>query len=487
MEVVRAACFALVAALAFGQTTSRIEGRVLSDTGQPLSKATVAFHGVRSTSVETGDDGRFSITAFQPGKYSVRIERSGYASPGLEPGLSTTVWLDQGQVQQDLVFKMSPQAVITGRVTDADGDPLSGAVTAYRETYQGRSKALVVRGSVSVDEKGNFRLAGLAPGRYYLAVGFEPPGARFGAETLYPNSPDFEHAMPITVRAGDDLRGMNILTRTDQHRVSIRGRVVDITNGQPVQAQFLTLTPREARVTGGANVSARSDGSFEIQHVTAGQYFLRTLFSTTNSSNMGQVELAVGNQDLEDVVLPVRPAMKLQGAIQVEGGDLSTKPFVRLIPTGPPFNGSDPTGQAGAGGSFQLENVAPVKYLIELHNLPEGTYVKSIHLADRDITHAPLDLTSGVEAALTVLLAPHAAIVDGVVVPNAVVAIWRKDHADEVSTALAGQKGAFRFANLAPGDYRILAWDDIEPGLAEHEPFRTRFNDRAVSLTLSQD
>jgi hypothetical protein len=64
----------------------------------------------------------------EPGKYQLTVMKGGYArmqygarSPG-HPG--TTLSFDPGQQMRDLVVRLMPQAVITGRVLDEDGEPV---------------------------------------------------------------------------------------------------------------------------------------------------------------------------------------------------------------------------------------------------------------------------------------------------------------------------------------------------------------------------
>jgi hypothetical protein len=60
------------------------------------------------------------------------------------------------------------------------------------------------------------------------------------------------------------------------------------------------------------------------------------------------------------------------------------------------------------------------------------------------------------------------------------------EHPDEAQTTVASSKGTFSFGNLPPGEYRVLAWEDIEPGLAEYAPYRERFNGRATEISLRE-
>jgi hypothetical protein len=46
--------------------------------------------------------------------------------------------------------------------------------------------------------------------------------------------------------------------------------------------------------------------------------------------------------------------------------------------------------------------------------------------------------------------------------------------------------GAYRLTSLAPGDYRIYAWEEIESGLAQEPTFRKNFESRAAVAKLQE-
>jgi hypothetical protein len=94
------------------------------------------------TTRETDDAGRFAFAAVPPGKYQLSAERTGYLrqSYGARQysGGGTPVLVADGQTVKDIVFKLSPQAVITGKVLDEDGEPVANMqVRAQKYVYRG--------------------------------------------------------------------------------------------------------------------------------------------------------------------------------------------------------------------------------------------------------------------------------------------------------------------------------------------------------------
>jgi hypothetical protein len=67
------------------------------------------------------------------------------------------------------------------------------------------------------------------------------------------------------------------------------------------------------------------------------------------------------------------------------------------------------------------------------------------------------------------------------------VTLWSPGDPDLLKTANTGQNGAFKMQNLAPGEYRIAAWEDAEFGLLQDPDFRARFDAKATPLELAEN
>lgn len=79
---------------------------------------------------------------------------------------------------------------ISGKVTDADGDPVASVqVTLLRRAFDGDAGFTIER-SVYTDAAGRYQIAELAAGNYYLSanVGFEPGAFRIAGMRAVNNS-----------------------------------------------------------------------------------------------------------------------------------------------------------------------------------------------------------------------------------------------------------------------------------------------------------
>ena len=55
-----------------------------------------------------------------------------------------------------------------------------------------------------------------------------------------------------------------------------------------------------------------------------------------------------------------------------------------------------------------------------------------------------------------------------------------------IRPATTDQNGAFKFPSLAPGEYYVAAWDDLENGLAQSSEFVGHFNSDATAVKVAE-
>ena len=145
-------------------------------------------------------------------------------------------------------------------------------------------------------------------------------------------------------------------------------------------------------------------------------------------------------------------------------------------------------GHVNANGAFTFHNVRPDRYHL-LWNIPKGMYVKSIKLGDRLLPDDGIDLT-GPPAPLAIQLATDGGRIQGVVrnsagepVAGAVVTM-NSGTTYDVWTATSDDAGQYAIRDIAPGDYRVLAFDDAPQGAPQDADFRKPYEKSAVPLQV---
>jgi hypothetical protein len=521
-------------ALASAQPAARVEGHVVSATGEPLAKVALRMMADRGSGVQigrpptydasSGDDGRFAFEDVAPGNYTLAANKAGYVigrySP--KPGVSVLT-VELGQVLKDLVFKLTPQVAITGKVIDQDGDPVAGAeITGYRMEYPNGRGQLARAGppvNPPSDDQGNFRIVNLTPGRYYLSAQVAAPAGRARATeadvtTYYPGAIDFRDAKVLDATGGGEIHGIDIHLRRERV-FSIRGTLVDAASGGPVLNATVIALPADGMIPDMQRVFSSQvnshDGTFEFRNLSPGPYDLQAMrgpllrvtsgrgtmacrclgLEIENTGGMARAKISIAGSDVDGVVLSLAAPAEISGTVKMEGdGPLAKTPAIALLESsGVTLNG--PTEQIKDGGAFVIKGLAPSQFLLNVTSLPDGFYVKSAHFGGADVTHAPLDLTGG-GGTLEIVLSPKAAEITGTTTPDALVTLWPKI-ADPGSptrgsrSAHADQDGKFTLSGLAPGDYYAAAWEDGEPGLMQSPEFVRQFEaDGAASVSLEE-
>ena len=199
--------------------------------------------GLQGYSGSSAADGTFRIEGIEPGVYNLSGNKSGFLSTNYgakRPNqMGTGVTLNPGQQLTDITLSLTPQAVLTGKVTDEDGDPVSGGnVQLVWQTWQRGKLRYMPRNGGPINDLGEYRIANVQPGKYYLLVQHFP-GGRMGMQelntapgkpdirpvrTYYPGTTALASATQIEVKAGQDMTGLDIRMQTAQ-TYHVRGKV----------------------------------------------------------------------------------------------------------------------------------------------------------------------------------------------------------------------------------------------------------------------
>lgn len=540
---------------------ARLEGSVISAAGQPVARATVRLLGLSPlasarppvTVTTTDEAGNFVFERVEPGSgYQLLAERAGFATGryGARSPNSSGAALDlaAGQEIKGLTIVLTPQGVVSGRVTDANGDFVQGAqVRALRWGFQRGARTLVLVGSTTTNDLGEYRIANLPAGRIYLAASSRatadlgPVAERnrpreANLTTFFPNGADERGAAPVEVAPGADIRGLDIRLRRGPV-YSITGKIVEAASGAPARVALsvtsrseAALNPLAALVMRGVTVQSGDDGSFLVRGLEPGAYLIQTPPVAANADSRplltGRAEVTIVNEDITDFVVALTPGATIEGSARLEDGDVkqlvgssqglplnaaATQLALAIAQSGMPFPGlppvvalvdlsgaNPPAAQIKEDGSFTLEGVAPSRFGVTVNGLPADVYLKSATFSGRDVLRAPLDLTAGGGGRLELVLSRKAAAVAGVVrnekgeaAAGVTVTLWSVSPeigslTNGVRSTNSGPDGGFRFAGLPPGEYRLAAWEDAEPGLLQNREFLALFGGDSKRIELSE-
>jgi Carboxypeptidase regulatory-like domain len=470
-----------------------------SATGAGVPRAQVSLFVIGSTGGQnfptvTDAEGKFTIGNLPRGRLIVNVGRLGFVAPSSGNQLFD-MQLRPNEKKENVKLTLTPTGAISGRVLNAEG-AVQGAIVSLDGIVPGASPA-------TTDEKGQFRISGVPPGRYRLvanpAVMPFPPEIRTDgtrevhyARTYYPDALTVKTGQRVEIAAGMETPGMDIhLVQTPV--VTLSGKVMDAPAGGKTQVRAVA----SAATGGGIQMAGyvKADGSFQIWQLDPGKY---TLVATNTSQGPGMqhgvqstpVEVEVAGHDIERIDLRMLQPFDVSVQVRFDDAKAREMPTMqqRQMPGQPPPQQAPPAqtmprrvmlrpeGQTfvpmtqsmfqpieiGADDSFTLQGLAPMRYRLA----PAwAVYVKSVTVGDVETAGDILDLRNGPGGAVTVTLASVTGEVSGVVSdssgPAAGVRVILVSTAGRLPMgALSDPDGAYKFASVPPGSYKLIAPDN---------------------------
>ncbi len=153
-----------------GTVVNALTGQVLADTEVSIGRSRTADTLQSST---TGDDGRFQFNGLAAGKYWLAAQRRGFRRQSFEEhqGFFTGIAVGPGLQSDNLLFRLSPEASISGTVTDDQNDPVREAqVILFHSGVENGTRTTQNREQATTDDRGHYHFSHLQPGKYFVAV-----------------------------------------------------------------------------------------------------------------------------------------------------------------------------------------------------------------------------------------------------------------------------------------------------------------------------
>ena len=517
------ACFLLLgfsfrAAAEGDPKLATLAGTVVKEPGsQPLRK--VLLHVIAEDqkqggnyTADTDSEGRFRIEKVQPGRYRFLLEKTGFHAINLRGRRTEGAILSvrSGQEISDLFFQMLPASVITGRVVDGDGDPLSGFGVSLLRRRPGKSRGPELAGEERSNDLGEYRFSGLFPGQYFVAV-VPPPDLRNFVHTkdppdttgkldvnylttYYPGSTDFAQASAIDLRAGDEMPVNFSLVPSRSYRV--RGRVTGIPASQKPMVQL--ISKGMGQTMNGADVSP--DGQFEIRGVAPGSYAITVFTGAEGQILSARERVSVVAADVEGLKLTPVPPFTVSGIVRFDARvpkDLmQCTVYLRAVDDDDSASGAGAASSARLDrfGNFQWTSVMPGTYTAQFNGDDDpDLFLKYVRIGASN-TDGSFRLTG--QTSLEVVVSPQGGVLEGAVQDNdkpasnvAVVAVPEEKYRKVTERYRAGttdQNGHFTIRGLAPGSYAVFAWQDLDDGLYNDAAFLKSQESNGLSVKVEE-
>jgi hypothetical protein len=457
-----------------------ISGSVVDgESGEAIRTAivTLTLQGTprRWATARTDSSGRFQFDGLPEGKYDLRATKASEGSAIYGANhvreLGDTIELAEGEIRGGVTLRFLRSASIAGHVYDSDGEPLADAsVNLLRQGRNLGAPILTNYRQASTDDRGEYRITNVDPGRYYLRV--TPQSARrlggmseshqsILVEQYYGGARDSKDTAPIHVGGGESLAGLDFHL-TSEPAVRIRGQVLGvpeqleppqapaegggvISNGSFVNARRSnTGPPVEIRISPSEMTGSRGTTStftqgpehlFELPDWPAGRYRIEAVLHTGNKTYgaMQVVDLKPGAGEIQ---LTLASAVDIQGTLRVEGqasgakepasgerepSNLPVGPALAASPGGgglrvqlerPGAAGGNIVAPVGADGRFTLAQVPAGDWQLNVRPVPPG-FLKSAKFGDKDVRYSTFEVGSNSENPLNIVVSMRTATVKG--------------------------------------------------------------------------
>jgi protocatechuate 3,4-dioxygenase beta subunit len=489
------------------KATGSVSGRVtIGDKPAPGILITAA--GVNQSSFNaqaTSDaDGHYRIGGLAAGQIAITPAAPLYVLPSNPmSGSGKVLTLSSGEAVEGIDFKLTRGGVITGRVVDADGRPLieerislipidengaSARQSFPRYNYQ----------MYQTDDRGIYRLYGVAAGRYKISAGDEPgtiSGLRasgYYQKTYYPDTTDPVKASVVDLNEGGEAKDIDIALGRRSVTYTVSGRIVDADTGKPlpgISFAFGVLQKNQSQNyiagTMSPGTPTNSQGEFRLEGVEPGHYavFIMNRFDFASNTNSGPsvfsdpLPFDVVDGDLTNLEVKAQPGLSVSGVIVADGiTDQKTLAKISSLKIGAnvtPAQGNlrvMPEGHSasiGPDGTFQIGGLRPGKVFLYL-TASGGTDAKGFSITrveregvpqDRGVDLQPGENLSGVR----ILLAYGSGVIRGQVkfeggtLPGEAMLFisMTRDGVPSRQSAQVDSRGQFVIESLAAGTYEL--------------------------------
>jgi len=501
-----------------------VSGRVLNAaTGAPLHAALVSLATLAERPLEattyTDSNGRFGFENVPPGRYMMSASEDGYAqawfgaaTPDRVPAVLT---LRSGEVRQDILFQLTALSSVSGVLLDQEGDPLlHGSVQLLAERYDRGKPVWTVYYNSGVNDRGEFRLQGVRPGRYILLAASDRnniietrPEVVLGeslpqqvyARLYYPAATRVRDAQRLEVRPGSRISGLDF--RLTPVAVATVQGTVDLPEGAPRQGVVVHLAPvGEGEVSwAGRGSTFTRDGKFTFGNVPPGRYQIIGMLASDQSYRGAEyVDLAPGPQELR---LRLSKGVRVAGKVEVRGRATEVKPFqVSLIPDDPnsPGRGALRT-RTQPDGSFAFDAVTAGVWDIGIGPLPTGGFIQAMTLGAQDVLTEDMFIGASPPPALHIVVNTQGGVLSGVVKrPDAgagersrpIVMLAPSGRFSHVLSFFhlvpADETGKYEIRGITPGSYKLYAFEQMAQGAWRQPEFLQRVDPLGKPLEVRE-
>jgi len=489
-----------------------VEGQVVQQaSGLPIRKVDVRLFSVgeyqesedsKYTAV-TDAEGRFKIEGVKPDRYRLAFQHAGFIDvEKRRHGSGMLLSLEPGHDLTNLLFHMAPGAIIMGKVTDVDGDPVPNVdvdAIPYPTTLQG-PKGFGGR----TNEIGEYRIGSL-PSNHYLLVAqpirqlgravetaktVEKNAPVYGT-TYYPGTTDKSQAVPLEIHAGDETPAN--ITLGLVRFFHLRGLVTNLPAGFTSGAGIILHPLDEDSMADIRTWPLEKDGGFEVRGVLPGSYAALIVSGGYKDlrAMRGEPTVQVTNADVEGLRISAQPNGQVRGQLHIENGQKTDWSQIEvqlysghrrdlvgsLSSSGNEFEAlywdeGPVRGEVKTNGSFEIKDIPADTYRLRISPTKalQNYFVKSVNLGGKEVIDSGFGV-GGTSYPLEIVVSANGATIEGVALdekdkPASDVRVIclpdarHRERQDLYRAVSTDYRGRFSLYGLNPGEYHVFTLDE---------------------------
>jgi hypothetical protein len=497
-------------------------------TGAPVPRAEVSILVTNDElKMTTGADGRFRLQAPEAGTYPIFAEAHGYVRESLDQHgyYSTGVAVGNGLDSEHLVFRLHPQSVIYGRVTDDHGDAVRHANVQlfFRSNARGaRANLAQLRNQTQTDDLGEFRFSHLLPGKYLAAVQAQPWYAQTGFKsqrepeqtfsglrganrnvnpsldvvyplTFYPGVFDQRSATELDLAAGGQVEANIHMQAVPSVHVLLTNLPIDSDNPNSINISATQKALGSVDLGMSIALAQIAPGEYEVAGLPPGEITFIIGAGGIRQDQQRRFSLNVADGNTIDTAATAGPAANLSGRVILPP---ATEHFERgelmLVGEGNRVLNA----RIEKDGSFSFSSVQAGTYKPVAHIFPGRNYVQRISASGARVQGHEITLDGTHDAQLIIALASGVGRLAGLArldgKPKSGVMILLEPESaqnfdDDGRMDQTDSDGTFHLSSILPGKYFLMAidhgWDLDWTDPAVRKPF----HDHAQVLQIASD
>jgi protocatechuate 3,4-dioxygenase beta subunit len=387
------------------ESTASISGRITAG-GKAAAGITVVatvsnsfFDNKTIAKTTTDDDGNYKLSGLPAGNFTVMPLAKSYivANGNAYKEAGQAMNVAEGETITKIDFPLVRGGVVTGRITDAEGHPLIGervSIVTKDSTADAGPQMTMLGGSRNqTDDRGIYRIYGLAPGSYKVSVGQASSsggaasimgmGGSQYVKTFYPGVQEEAKATILEIKEGTEAKGVDISVGKPGTGFSVSGRVIDADSSNPVPNVYIghSSVNESNQQMAGMNFTGNqtdANGKFRLEGLRPGHYAVYTFAAgQANSSYSEPVQFDVSDSDVTGIEIKARRGATINGVAVIENNSdpavaallqtVNLYAFVEQKGLAAPSYGQSPIG---ADGSFHMSGLAPGKARLGIQGFP---------------------------------------------------------------------------------------------------------------------